>query len=178
MLSKPAGPATSKVGLNMKQLLTSFARYERWANEKLLDISVALTEAQQQQEISSSFPSIQKTWLHLWDASSIWWQRLQRHEQVVVPSLSFHPSMKDIENGILHQNGQWIDWIEAATASQLEAILPYRNMKGEPYQQPVKEILLHLNNHGTYHRGQLVTMLRQVGVSVIPQTDYILFSRI
>ncbi|MCW3088046.1 MAG: hypothetical protein JWQ78_1432, partial [Sediminibacterium sp.] len=42
----------------------------------------------------------------------------------------------------------------------------------------VKEILLHLFNHGTYHRGQLVTLLRQVGVEEIPRTDYIEFSRL
>lgn len=161
----------------MKQLLTSFARYERWANEKLLDVTLTLTEARQQQELVSSFPSIHKTWLHMWDASSIWWQRLQRHEQVVIPSLSFHPSMRDIENGILHQNEQWINWIETATDADLENILPYKNMKGDHYQQPVQDILLHLNNHGTYHRGQLVTMMRQVGVTEIPQTDYIVFSR-
>lgn len=161
----------------MKQILTSFARYERWANEQQLDVICTLTEEQQQREIQSSFPSIQKTCMHVWDASSIWWQRLQRHEQIMVPSLSFHPSMKDIENGILHQNDQWINWIEAATDADLEAFLPYKNMKGEHHQQPVKDILLHLNNHGTYHRGQLVTMLRQVGAVDIPQTDYIVYAR-
>ncbi|HEY1017690.1 MAG TPA: DinB family protein [Sediminibacterium sp.] len=161
----------------MKQILTSYARFERWANEQLLDVICSLTEEQQQREIISSFPSIQKTCMHVWDASSIWWQRLQRHEQIMVPSLSFHPSMKDIENGILHQNDQWIDWMEACTDADLEAFLPYKTMKGDHHQQPIKDIMLHLNNHGTYHRGQLVTMLRQVGATEIPQTDYILYAR-
>lgn len=113
----------------------------------------------------------------MWDASSIWWQRVQKHEQIVIPSLSFHPSIKDITNGILHQDQQWIDWVGEATEEMLLEKLAYKNMKGDPFEQPVSEILLHLPNHGTYHRGQLVTMLRQLGIEKMPQTDYILFSR-
>lgn len=161
----------------MKQLLSTLTRYEYWANEKLLPLVLSLSEAQQQKEIVSSFPSVYKTCLHMWDASSIWWQRVQKHEQIVIPSLSFHPSIKDITNGVLHQDQQWIDWVEAATEEMLSEKLAYRNMKGDPFEQPVSEILLHLPNHGTYHRGQLVTMLRQLGIEKMPQTDYILFSR-
>lgn len=161
----------------MKQLLVSFARYERWANEKLLTVALELSEEQQQQEMKSSFPSIHKTCLHIWDASSIWWQRMQKHEQVLVPSLTFHPTMKDIANGLLQQNAQWIQWVNEQDEAELENLLLYKTMKGDVFEQPVKDILLHLNNHGTYHRGQLVTKLREAGVENIPQTDYILFSR-
>ena len=162
----------------MKQLLASYTQYEYWANEKLFEVILSLSEEQYQQEVVSSFPSIYKTCLHMWDATSIWWQRLHKVEQVVVPSLSFHPYMNDIVHGILQQNKQWIDWINAADIDKLELKLAYKTSKGDPFQQPVNEILLHLNNHGTYHRGQLVTLLRQVGVEKIPQTDYILYSRL
>lgn len=162
----------------MKQLLASFAQYEYWANKQLLEVILSLSEEQQLQEIKSSFPSIQKTLLHMWDASSIWWQRLHKTEQLEVPSLSFHPAMNDIVQGLLKQNQQWIEWVNTATDEDLVFILAYKTLKGDLFEQPVKEIVLHLNNHGTYHRGQLVTMLRQVGVEKIPQTDYILFSRL
>jgi uncharacterized damage-inducible protein DinB len=94
-----------------------------------------------------------------------------------VPSLTFHPVMKDIEKGLLLDNRQWIDWISAATDDDLNEVLHYKTMRGDLFSQPVKEIVLHINNHGTYHRGQLVTMLRQLGVEKLPQLDYILFSR-
>ena len=161
----------------MKQLLVSFTHYEYWANERLLQVIMELTEEQQQQEIISSFPSVHKTFLHIWDASTIWWQRLQKAEEIIVPSLSFHPSLEDVEKGLLNQNRDWIAWVKDVSEEELESILPYKSMKGDSYAQPVKEIVLHLNNHGTYHRGQLVTMLRQLGVTKIPQVDYILFSR-
>jgi uncharacterized damage-inducible protein DinB len=160
----------------MKQLLTSFTQYAYWANERLLPVIMALTEDEQQQAIVSSFPSIHKTLLHIWDANTIWWQRLHKAE-IIVPSLTFHPVMKDIEKGLLLDNRQWIDWISAATDDDLNEVLHYKTMRGDLFSQPVKEIVLHINNHGTYHRGQLVTMLRQLGVEKLPQLDYILFSR-
>lgn len=113
----------------------------------------------------------------MWDASSIWWQRLLKHEQLIIPSQNFQPGMKDVANGLLQLNRQWEDFVRNATDEMLLAVLPYKNLKGEQFEQPVYEILTHLLNHGTYHRGQVVTMLRQVGVDKIPQTDYILFSR-
>jgi uncharacterized damage-inducible protein DinB len=64
----------------MKQLLTSFTQYAYWANERLLPVIMALTEDEQQQAIVSSFPSIHKTLLHIWDANTIWWQRLHKAE--------------------------------------------------------------------------------------------------
>ncbi|MES2005449.1 MAG: DinB family protein [Bacteroidota bacterium] len=161
----------------MKQLLVSFTRYEKWANKIMLDVILQLSEQQQHQEIKSSFPSIHKTCLHIWDASSIWWQRVHGQEHMVVPSLHSHPTIKEIADGLLQQNMQWIEWVQGVDDGMLEKIFPYKTMKGDAFQQPVKDILLHLNNHGTYHRGQLVTMLRQVGVEKIPQTDYILYSR-
>jgi uncharacterized damage-inducible protein DinB len=161
----------------MKQLLLSYAAYEIWANEQLLNLSIELSAEEQNRPIVSSFPSVHKTFLHMWDASSAWWQRLQMHEQVVMPSLSFHPNMKDIANGLLQQNRQWHAFVHEASDETLSAPMPYKNMKGEHFIQPVFEVVMHLTNHGTYHRGQVVTLLRQLGVEKIPQTDYILFTR-
>jgi uncharacterized damage-inducible protein DinB len=161
----------------MKQLLTSYAIYDRWANEQLFNVIVSLTEAQQEQVIKSSFPSIHKTCSHMWDAYRIWWQRLQDDEKIIGPTVDANHPIAYVVEQILIQNQQWTDWVSAASEATLEAELSYKNMKGEPFRQPVKEILLHVSNHGTYHRGQLVTMLREVGVEQIPQTDYIIYSR-
>lgn len=161
----------------MKQLLLSYTTYEMWANEILLNVANSLPPEEQNRPAVSSFPSLQKTFLHLWDASTIWWQRLQMHEQVIVPSLSFHPGMQDIANGLLQQNKQWHTFVETATEETLRATLTYKNMKGQKFIGQVSDIILHLNNHGTYHRGQIVTLLRQLGVNKIPPTDYIVFRR-
>ena len=161
----------------MKQLFIAYANYDLWANQQILDVVLSLTEAQQKQEIQSSFPTIHKTCSHMWDANRIWWQRLQYDENIMGPTVNGNYTINEIVDNLLQQNRLWIDWINNASDADLDAILHYKNMKGDPFSQPIREILLHLSNHNTYHRGQLVTMLRQVGIEKIPQTDYILYSR-
>jgi uncharacterized damage-inducible protein DinB len=56
-------------------------------------------------------------------------------------------------------------------------VFHYQNTKKEQFKQPIYQVLLHMFNHSTYHRGQLVTMLRQLGVQKLPSTDFIVWSR-
>jgi len=161
----------------MKELLASYAAYNNWANQQLLNIVVSLSEEQQQQPIVSSFPSLYKTFLHLWGAENIWWQRLNLHEQTTPLNLLAPYSMQEIATGLLQQDKQWINWVNDATELQLQQMFAYYNMKKEYFEQPLWQAVHHLFNHSTYHRGQVVTMLRQVKVEHIPQTDYIAYSR-
>ena len=161
----------------MKQLLISYANYDYWANEQMLGVVLGLTKAEQQQQIQSSFPSIHKTCSHMWDAYRIWWQRLQKESNIMGPTVNADHPIETVVENILKYNKQWIDWVTNASIAELDSVLDFKTMKGDTFSQPMRDILLHLSNHGTYHRGQLVTMLRQVGVEKIPQTDYILYSR-
>lgn len=113
----------------------------------------------------------------MWDAENIWWQRLKLSEHVVPPSARFEGSALDIISALLQQNELWKQWIDQSRPMAFEHEFIYKNLKGERFKQPVVEILLHVFNHGTYHRGQLVNMLRQAGIEKIPATDYIVFSR-
>jgi uncharacterized damage-inducible protein DinB len=161
----------------MKELLQQFSIYNIWANRLIGDMIVALPEEKQLSEIQSSFGSLHKTVLHMWDAESIWWQRLKLQERIIIQSISFTGNTKDVFSGLLQQNQQWIDFITNAQERQLQHEFIYRNSKKEQFKQPVFQMLLHVFNHGTYHRGQLVNMLRQLGVDKIPQTDFIVWSR-
>ena len=73
----------------MKILLTQFAAYHVWANQQLLDVMQPLPQSLKDQKVVSSFDSLTKTLLHIWDAESIWWQRMQLQEQIVRPSDGF-----------------------------------------------------------------------------------------
>ena len=161
----------------MKDLLQQCTAYTAWANQKLFDCICNLHEEQLTREITSSFPSIQKTVLHMWDADAIWWQRLKFEERITRPSDEFTGNFPDLVKKSLQQSATWKEWVDNATEVQLQHVFAYQNTKKEQFKQPVYEMLLHLSNHATYHRGQLVTMLRQLGVDKIPQTDFVVFCR-
>ena len=161
----------------MKEILMQFAGYNVWANQRLLDLINTLSEEKQRSEVPSSFKSLYATVLHMWDAESIWWQRLKMHERIIRPSENFKGTMQDVSNGLMSQALQWKDWVDNASEMSLEHVFQYYNTKRELFKQPTWQMLLHLFNHDTYHRGQLINILRQIGIEKVPDTDFIVWSR-
>jgi uncharacterized damage-inducible protein DinB len=161
----------------MKDLLSQLAAYNIWANQKLLEIILALPDDKQKQEVPSSFNSLYKTMLHMYSAESIWWQRMKLQERINIPMENFKGSIQELAQELVQQNRQWQQWISDATDPMLDHVFQYFSLKRESFKQPIFQMLLHVFNHGTYHRGQLVNMLRQLGVEKIPQTDFIVWSR-
>lgn len=161
----------------MKEVFVQYATYNGWANKALLNLVETLPETQQRAEVRSSFPGLFKTTLHMLDAESIWWQRLKLQEKVLRPSDSFTGNFSDLSKEVQHQDKLWFDWMNSATEHSLQHEFIYYNSKKERFKQPVYQMLLHLFNHNTYHRGQLVTMLRQLGAEKFPSTDFIAWSR-
>lgn len=162
----------------MRSLLQQYAAYNVWANHRLSYHIVQMHPDTWMQQVPSSFSSLYKTILHLWDAESIWWQRMRQHQKLVIPSAAFDPSMKDACNGLMQQSMQWEKFIaQDLDDTALHTHLIYTNSRGEQFAQPVPEVLLHVFNHGTYHRGQLITMLHAMGEKNLPATDFIVYAR-
>ena len=161
----------------MKKMLVQYAAYNLWANNRIIEVINNLTDEQVDREIISSFNGIKKTLLHLWDVENIWWQRMKLAEVQVWQSDSFNGSLLELTNNLIAQSKQWKEWIDLATEAALEHEFIYKNSKKDQYKQPVYEMLFHLFNHQSYHRGQLITLLRQVEEINIPNTDLISFLR-
>ena len=161
----------------MKQLLLQYAAYNSWANKIITDKLKELSEEQLNREIVSSFPSLYKTVLHLMDVESIWWQRLKLAEHVEWPGKNFNGSFDELSKMLLQLSRQWEEWVRNANEANITHVFAYQNSKKEQFKQPVYEMLLHLFNHQTFHRGQVVNMLRQLGIEKILPTDFIVFSR-
>lgn len=156
----------------MEDLLMQFAAYNIWASHRLLDLINALPEEKQKTEVPNSFKSLYATVLHMWDAEGIWWQPMKMQERIIRPSENFIGTMQDVCNGLMSQSNQWKDWVATATDLSLNHVFQNYDNKTEHFKMPVYQMLHHVFNHGTYHRGQLVNMLRQLGVEKIPQMDF------
>lgn len=161
----------------MKQLLQQYAAYNVWANQRIFDAINNLSDAAISRDIVSSFPSVYKTVQHMWLAEEAWWKRLKLLENFELESEKFTGSFSELQKKMMAQSNELLNWVEHANEAQLQHEFSYQNSKKERYKQPVYEMLMHVFNHGTYHRGQLVTMLRQLGVEKILPTDMIVFYR-
>lgn len=162
----------------MKDLLLSLASYNYWANQRLMDaIENSLDEKQLDQTIVSSFDSIRKTIYHLWDAENIW---LRRWNNVPIdgwPSRNFSGNITTCKNELLGNSKALLEYISDHEEEELKKTFSFKLMNGTEGNSSYWESVQHIFNHSTFHRGQLVTMLRQVGITEIPQTDYIAYVR-
>lgn len=162
----------------MKKMLLQLAQYNVWANQRITDVLTNLDDETLNKEIASSFNSLLKTLVHLWDVEAVWWQRIKLVENAEWPGKSFNGTVMEVSENLVAQSKQWREWIDIATEAALQHEFIYRNSKKEQFKQPVYEALLHLFNHQTYHRGQIITMLRQAGADRnVPNTDLIAFLR-
>jgi uncharacterized damage-inducible protein DinB len=163
----------------LKATLLRYTGYNLWANELLLSlIENKISNVKLDKEIISSFPSLRKTVYHLWDAEFIWIKRLKGESLNDWPSKSFNETFSEAKEKILARDKEFIHFIENSDDALLSMPFTYHNIEGKAFTNPVWESVLHCMNHSTYHRGQIVTMLRQLDVVDIPSTDYINYCRV
>ena len=112
----------------------------------------------------------------MWLAEEVWWQRLKLTENIVLESAKFDGSFSEMTDILAKQSQQWKDWINNANENQITHVFAFIRNK-EQIKMPVYQMLHHVFNHATYHRGQLVTILNQLGVDKIPSTDFSTFCR-
>lgn len=160
----------------MKELLIDLAKYNMWANALFINELSKLSDEQLDKELISSFPTIRKTVSHIWSAEDIWLQRLGLKEQPVWAESVFTGSFEEMCTNWEETSKGLLSFIERQYSdTAFEHVLQYYNLKKQSAKIPVYVVLVQVLNHGTYHRGQLVTMMRQVGVKKIPASDYVIY---
>ena len=153
-------------------MLLNYARFNQWAHIRLLDLIVTLSKEQQHAVIPSSFDSLYKTVFHVWGAESLWLGRLNQ-APIMITGDPFNESMENLSTALKTVDQLWVEWVASKDDDQLVKKLHYHNKAGLPFHQSYDLLLQHIFNHSTYHNGQLVTMLRALGITTIPATDFV-----
>lgn len=159
----------------MKETVGLMVAYNVWANKRMANILEGLTDEQLDRHVVSSFPSIRKTVYHIWDAEYIWLQRLYGKSLQHWPSKQFGNEVP-IGN-FVQVSEELLELVRENSDDWLNVVCNYSNTKGQEFATPRFHVLQHLMNHSTFHRGQLVTMLRNVGVEELVSTDLIAYLR-
>jgi uncharacterized damage-inducible protein DinB len=161
----------------MAHLLTQHLTYNLWANERIGHLLMAQDDTRLDLEQKNSFTSIRKTLFHIWDAEVIWFARLKGDSVRDWPSKKFSGSKAEMLHGFIKNSTELLAFVtEKGSAYQQQPIV-YKSIKGDAYENTVEEILFHLVNHGTYHRGQIITLLHGAGATQMVSTDLIAWFR-
>lgn len=163
----------------LREQLLKLSAYNLWANEKTGSFILAAGSEKADLPQLSSFDSIRKTMYHIWDAEWIWLQRLQGVISVSgPPSVGYINKLDEGLNTMFDNSKKIKSCIENYSEDDLQQILSYTNVNKVPFQSKIADIITHCLNHSTYHRGQIITMLRGVGFNLVSSTDFITYCRI
>src|ERR1700722_14256911 len=151
--------------MNPEQVRLLFA-YDAWANRRTLDACAALSPEQFTRDLGSSFRSVRDTLAHTLGAQWIWMQRFHGNAPTM-PKADQFPDLASLRARWSEVERELQAYVGGLSTADLEDFFEYKDSKGNSHRNPRWQTFQHLANHGTYHRGQIATMLRQLGATPV-----------
>jgi uncharacterized damage-inducible protein DinB len=142
----------------MKAHYLQLFRYEDWAMRKIIPL---LEESQDEAAL--------KLFQHILLAREVWFNRVTGANN---PYLFDGKSLAECVESYQKNQAEWMSFLATA---DFEAMVNYQTMEGAPFSDKIKDILTHVVNHSTYHRGQITNCLK--GKIELVSTDFIFFLR-
>jgi len=156
-------------------VLRTHIDYTAWASRRLVEAASSLSPEELNLDFKTADRSILETLVHTFAADRIWLYRLAGGENPGFISDSDR-RLEVLQNDWPALHDRWKAWARGLTDEQISAPLAYRDMKGNPWEQALWQLVLHVVNHGTHHRGQVSGFLRALGYAP-PQLDLVLYFR-
>ena len=151
--------------------------FNYWANHKILGVIETLSPEQFTKDHGSSHGGIHGTLFHIMGAEEIWLKRWKGESPTTFSKAEDYPTLDALTQHwdvVEHEMMGFCHMLK--TDDDILKVLSYNDLKGNSYAQPLYQMMQHLVNHSSYHRGQVVTMLRQLGAKPVG-TDMIAFYR-
>ncbi len=141
--------------------------YSAWASQRLLDAAAKLSHEELTRDFKTADKTVLDTLVHIYAADRIWLARVQQEPRATFSD----PEDRDLtllQTEWPALNARWKLWLREFKDGDVVRMISYKDMKGRPYSQPLWQILLHLVNHGTHHRGQISGFIRAMGYTPAP----------
>ena len=156
--------------------LTLLFEYSLWADTRVLEACESLTPEQWDQSLGHSWGSVHGLLAHILAVEILWFARWQGESPTSLRSTEDFPTLADVRRAWLEVKAEMRDFIQYCDEARLQHNLSYMTTKGVPYSEPLWQLMLHLFNHGTHHRGELAAMLTLLGVPH-PEDDLLFYLR-
>jgi len=150
--------------------------YNSWANARMFSAAEALTAEQLEAPLVSSFPSLMATLAHIVETEWTWLRRWLGERPAASPAWVDEPSLRELKAQLAAVEAERASFLAGRTDADLAGVVSYHGGDGQAFAHPLEDLIRHVVNHSTYHRGQLVTLLRQLGHTP-PSTDFTRYLR-
>jgi uncharacterized damage-inducible protein DinB len=150
--------------------------FNYWAKARLMTVVESLSYEQFAKDLGSSHRSIHGTLIHIVGAEHVWLSRWTGQPVLKLLDLKDYPTIPTVRQKWDEVEQAVSEFVSELTNERLSAVVTYKTTEGKQFSNVLWQMMQHVVNHSTYHRGQIVTMLRQLGVKPIG-TDLITFYR-
>ena len=161
-----------------KQLFTTLAGYNAWANAIAIEWLRQISDEQWKQVVISSFPSVRQTAIHIASAEKVWIDFWHNVPDPVYLSAGFAGTKQDLITIWENVSAGLKRFIENCPEEDYLRQVIFQWPGGGEVQMEFSQTCSHVFNHSTYHRGQLVNALRQVGFTGLCSTDLATYYRV
>jgi uncharacterized damage-inducible protein DinB len=158
------------------ELLRLLFQYNQWADRRMVEACSALTNEQFTRDLGSSFRSVRDTLVHLYGAEWVWNERIEGRSPASLVAGTGFPDLASVRTKLEEMDSFYIDYVSRLTPQDLERVIQYKSFAGDEFSNPLWQTLHQLTNHASYHRGQIITLLRQLGAKPVT-TDLIAYYR-
>lgn len=148
--------------------------YNRWANQRSLAAAARLDKATLIRPMGNSFSSVRDTLAHILSGEWIWLERWNGISPTALLDAAAFPTVESLKVRWQTVEQDYSGFIQSLTPARLKENLAYLNRAGEPYAYPLWQQMVHVVNHSSYHRGQVTTLLRQLGAQPV-STDFLAY---
>jgi uncharacterized damage-inducible protein DinB len=150
--------------------------YNGWANRAIFDAVARLPDEQYFRDLKSSYGGVHGTLCHVVWAEQLWlhrWKQLPNPAVAQGTDLTSLPALRARWEAVDRERGEFLSGLSASRLDDTRSVKP---STGGEYVHTFRQMFRHFVNHSSYHRGQVVTFLRQLGTAP-PSTDLILYYR-
>ena len=157
--------------------LETLLDYHYWARDRLFPQLETLTQEQLRRPLGNSFSSVFDTVVHLYGADWIWRSRWDGVSPTALPAPDIFQDLASVRSAWADEEQRIRAVVHRLGPDGITRPIDYRGWDGRVQAQPFWQMLQHLVNHGSYHRGQVTTMLRQMNVPPAKSMDLIAYYR-
>ncbi|HLP29385.1 MAG TPA: DinB family protein [Candidatus Didemnitutus sp.] len=161
--------------------LQRFLDYNLWANARLSENIASVPSSSIEQLPLAPFGSIHETLRHVIGAENIWLDRIMGQSPTNFLAITEGRTLDELREMLVDISGRWVEYAsagsETANIFSVDGVITYSTTKGDVFEQAIPDVVLHMVNHSTYHRGQVMSALRSVYDGRLSALDLIVFTR-
>ena len=144
------------------KFLVEHLEYSWWASQRAMESVRPLTVEEQTRYMYTSHHGVLATLVHIYQADRIWLSRLRGTPRLTLADANEVFTLDSLAEAWRKVSQDFEIWTRELSDDAVTGLLKYVNLQGKTYELPIWQVILHVVNHASYHRGQITTMLRQL----------------